>query len=84
MSYSKLLISEWADEVFMAHHIGRFINEVAKAGKAELNIPMYANAWLGLTKLLLEHLTAATPATHALIALMNFNAARLPAEPMRG
>jgi RNA polymerase sigma-70 factor (ECF subfamily) len=32
-----------------------------------------------LTKLLLEHSTAATPATHALIALMNFNAARLPA-----
>jgi RNA polymerase sigma factor (sigma-70 family) len=32
-----------------------------------------------LTKLLLEHATAATPATHALIALMNFNAARLPA-----
>jgi len=38
---------EWADEVFMAYHIGRFIGEVAKAGKAELDIPMYANAWLG-------------------------------------
>lgn len=38
---------EWADEVFMAYHVGRFIGEVAKAGKAELNIPMYANAWLG-------------------------------------
>jgi Domain of unknown function (DUF5597) len=38
---------EWADEVFMAYHIGRFIGEVAKAGKAELNLPMYANAWLG-------------------------------------
>jgi len=38
---------EWADEVFMAYHIGRFMSEVAKAGKAELNIPMYANAWLG-------------------------------------
>ena len=38
---------EWADEVFMAWHVGRFIGEVAKAGKAELNIPMYANAWLG-------------------------------------
>jgi hypothetical protein len=37
----------WADEVFMAYYIGRFIGEVAKAGKAELNIPMYANAWLG-------------------------------------
>ncbi len=37
----------WANEVFMAYHIGRFIGEVAKAGKAELDIPMYANAWLG-------------------------------------
>jgi Domain of unknown function (DUF5597)/Beta-galactosidase len=36
-----------ADEVFMADYIARFIGEVAKAGKAELNIPMYANAWLG-------------------------------------
>lgn len=38
---------EWADEVFMAYHVGRYIGEVAKAGKAELSIPMYANAWLG-------------------------------------
>lgn len=38
---------EWADEVFMSYYVGRFIGEVAKAGKAELNIPMYANAWLG-------------------------------------
>ncbi len=38
---------ERADEVFMAYYIGRFIGDVAKAGKAELNIPMYANAWLG-------------------------------------
>ena len=38
---------ERADEIFMAYYIGRFIGEVAKAGKAELNIPMYANAWLG-------------------------------------
>ncbi len=38
---------EWADEVFMAYHMGRYIGDIAKAGKAELNIPMYANAWLG-------------------------------------
>lgn len=38
---------EWSDEVFMAYHIGRFTEEVAKAGQAELNIPMYVNAWLG-------------------------------------
>lgn len=38
---------EWADEIFMAYHMGRFINNVATAGKAELNLPMYVNAWLG-------------------------------------
>jgi hypothetical protein len=38
---------EWADEVFMAYHMGRYIGDIAKAGRAELNIPMYANAWLG-------------------------------------
>jgi hypothetical protein len=38
---------EWADEVFMAYYVGRFHGKVAEAGKAELNIPMYANAWLG-------------------------------------
>ena len=38
---------ERADEIFMAYYIGRFIGDVAKAGKAELSIPMYANAWLG-------------------------------------
>jgi Domain of unknown function (DUF5597)/Beta-galactosidase len=38
---------EWAEQIFMAYYIGRFIGDVAKAGKAELNIPMYANAWLG-------------------------------------
>jgi hypothetical protein len=36
-----------ADEVFMAYYIARFIGDVAKAGKAELKIPMYTNAWLG-------------------------------------
>jgi len=38
---------EWADEVFMAWYVGRYHGKVAEAGKAELNIPMYANAWLG-------------------------------------
>jgi hypothetical protein len=38
---------EWADETFMAYHMGRFINTVVDGGKAELNIPMYVNAWLG-------------------------------------
>ncbi len=38
---------ERADEIFNAYYVGHFIGEVAKAGKDELNIPMYANAWLG-------------------------------------
>ena len=38
---------EWADEIFMAYHMGRFINTVVEGGKTELNIPMYVNAWLG-------------------------------------
>ena len=36
-----------ADEVFMAWFIGRAVGRVAEAGKAELPIPMYVNAWLG-------------------------------------
>ncbi len=35
-----------ADEIFMAYFIGRYLNRVVQAGKAELNIPMYANAWI--------------------------------------
>lgn len=30
----------------MAWHVGRYIGKVAEAGKTELAIPMYANAWL--------------------------------------
>lgn len=36
----------YADEVFMAWHIGRYVGKVADAGKQELPIPMYVNAWL--------------------------------------
>ena len=39
--------NEWADEVFMAYYMGRYVNQVVKDGKAELNLPMYVNAWLG-------------------------------------
>ena len=38
---------EWAEEVFMAWYYSRYINKVITEGKAELNIPMYVNAWLG-------------------------------------
>lgn len=38
---------EWAEEVFMAWYYSIYINKVIVEGKAELNIPMYVNAWLG-------------------------------------
>ncbi len=38
---------EWADEVFMAYYMGRYVNAIVTEGKAELNVPMYVNAWLG-------------------------------------
>jgi hypothetical protein len=34
------------DEVFMAWFTARYLNTVAAAGKHELALPMYANAWL--------------------------------------
>jgi hypothetical protein len=37
----------FADEIFMSWFVGRAVGKVAEAGKAELAIPMYANAWLG-------------------------------------
>jgi hypothetical protein len=36
-----------ADELFMAWHVGRYVGQVVEAGKAELPLPMYVNAWLG-------------------------------------
>ncbi|HOD80075.1 MAG: Beta-galactosidase precursor [Planctomycetes bacterium ADurb.Bin126] len=35
-----------ADEIFSAWHYARYIHQVARAGKAEYSLPMYANAWL--------------------------------------
>ncbi|MGJ5817760.1 DUF5597 domain-containing protein [Paludibaculum fermentans] len=37
----------FAEEAFMAWHVGRYMNRVVEAGKAELPLPMYVNAWLG-------------------------------------
>ncbi|MGC4055400.1 MAG: DUF5597 domain-containing protein [Paludibaculum sp.] len=37
----------FAEEAFMAWHVARYINRVVEAGKAELSLPMYVNAWLG-------------------------------------
>lgn len=36
----------YADEVFMAWHVGTYVGKVVEAGKAELPLPMYVNAWL--------------------------------------
>jgi len=35
-----------SDEAFMAWNYGTYVENVAKAGKAEYAIPMYANTWL--------------------------------------
>ncbi len=35
-----------SEEIFMAWHYAAYLNAVAKAGKAEYPLPMYANAWL--------------------------------------
>jgi hypothetical protein len=37
----------FGDEVFQAWHLGRYIGKVIEAGKAELPLPMFVNAWLG-------------------------------------
>jgi len=34
------------DEIFMAWYFGRYVNQVAEAGKAEYSLPMYVNAAL--------------------------------------
>ena len=34
------------DEIFMGWNYSRYVDQVAAAGKAEYNIPMFANAWL--------------------------------------
>jgi hypothetical protein len=47
-TWAEVFGTDWeADEVFMAWQFGRFVGQVARAGKRELPIPMYANAWLG-------------------------------------
>lgn len=35
-----------ADETFQAYHQAKYVNEIAAAGKAKFNIPMYCNVWL--------------------------------------
>ena len=40
------VFGETADEVFMAYYTAKHVEAVAKAGKTEYPIPMYANCWL--------------------------------------
>ena len=35
-----------ADEIFMAWHYARYMNQVAKAGKAEYPVPVFTNTWI--------------------------------------
>jgi len=35
-----------ADELFQLYHQARYVNEIAAAGKAEFDIPVYMNVWL--------------------------------------
>lgn len=37
--------SVYTDEMFMAYHYARYIQQVAEAGKAEYPLPMFANFW---------------------------------------
>lgn len=41
--------SVWTDELFMAWHFARYVEHVAAAGKAQLDLPMYTNAALPRT-----------------------------------
>lgn len=38
--------SEKCDEIFMAWHYAKYINEITKAGKSMYALPMFVNAWL--------------------------------------
>jgi beta-galactosidase GanA len=50
-----------ADERFAAYSTAHYINEVAKAGKAEYDIPMYCNVWISYPVHALENRDHATP-----------------------
>ncbi len=47
-----VLLDDWKDlsylteELFMAWNYAKYVEQVAKAGKEEYNLPMYVNAWL--------------------------------------
>lgn len=37
--------SPYTDELFMAYHYAKYVNTVARSGKAEYGLPMYCNFW---------------------------------------
>ncbi len=47
-----VLVEDWkgmsylTEELFMAWNYAKYVGEIARAGKAEYDIPMYVNAWL--------------------------------------
>ncbi len=40
------VFGSWAEEIFSAYYVSRYVNAVAEAGKAEYALPMTANCWL--------------------------------------
>jgi hypothetical protein len=47
-SWAQVFGSDWqAEEIFMAWAFATYTDTIAKAGKRELRLPMYANAWIG-------------------------------------
>ena len=54
----------WTDELFMAWHFARYVQHVAAAGKAELDLPMYTNAALPRTATLPGQYPGAGPLPH--------------------
>lgn len=50
-----------ADERFAAYYTAKYINEVAAAGKAEYDLPMYCNVWLTYPVHALENRNHASP-----------------------
>ncbi|OCF72826.1 hypothetical protein I204_06055 [Kwoniella mangroviensis CBS 8886] len=39
-------VSVYTDELFMAYHYAKYINQVASAGQKKYNLPMFTNGWL--------------------------------------
>jgi beta-galactosidase GanA len=60
--------SAWAEELFMAWHYSRYVDDVAKAGKAEYPLPMFVNAALPRKGRLPGQYPSAGPVPHLIDA----------------